>query len=265
MSTLSHASRGFITGMPHGGGTLRVTSSDALLHVCVDAIDTQADTIYVFAQTIALPSTGGRAALLEIDVQERIEATAGVRTRLVTIEIPEPPHAPILVLNGVVKSNAARIYARAPRADVALFGYYTRQALSLAPAAHTTIGSLVLLHQTIAVSAARENVVVNPNIPVTFLISNHMSSTPGDAYMGRAQEGTYKIMTLVAKHPNASGEQGESMGNIRLSFNRFRLPDGLDSEHALGSMLFKRIGDSAQLLYSSTVGWTIVGAGVTVE
>lgn len=265
MSTLSHASRGFITGMPHSGGTLRVTSSDVLLHVCVDAIDTQADTIYVFAHTIAFPSTSGRAALLEIDVQERIEATAGVRTRLVTIEIPEAPHTPILVLNGVVKSNAARIYARAPRADVALFGYYTRQALSLAPAAHTTIGSLVLLHQTIAVSAARESVVVNPNIPVTFLISNHMSTTPGDAYMGRAQEGTYKIVTFVAKHPNASGELGENLGNVRLSFNRFRLPDGLDSEHALGSMLFKRIGDSAQLLYSSTVGWTIVGAGVTVE
>lgn len=264
MSTLSHASRGPITGMPQGGGCLRVTASDALVHVCVDAQDTQADTIFLFAYCLSKPAPG-RPGLLEVDVQERLEMAAQVRTRLISVEIPEPPHAPVLVMNGIVKSNAARIYARAPRSDIAVFGFYTRQALTLAPSAHTTLGAMVLLHQTIAVSAARESVVVNPSIPITFLISNHTSTMPSDAYLGAAQEGTYKIITLISKSPNAMGEAGENLGNIRLSLNKFRLPDGLDSERAVGTILFKRIGDSAQLLYTNTVGWTIAGAGVSVE
>jgi len=240
-----------------------VTAGDALVHVCVDGHDTQADTLYMFAHSVSHPAAG-RPALLEIDVQERLEK-ASVRTRITSVEVPEAPHAPILVLNGVVKSNAARIYARAPRSDVAVFGFYTRHALSMAPAAHTIIGSMVLLHQTIAISAARESIVVNPSLPVTFLISNHTSSTPSEAFLGHAHEGTYKIITFVSKHPNATGEAGENLGNVRLAFNKFRLPDGLDSERAVGSLLFKRVGDSAQLLYSSTIGWCIAGAGVTVE
>lgn len=264
MATMSHSSRGILTGMPSsGGGVIRLGPTDSLVHVCVDGGATQADTIYLYAYCVPSPPPG-RPALVQVDAQERLD-TRSVRTRLIDIEIPEPPHAPILVLNGVVKSKGALIYARAIRSDVSVYGIYTRQALALAPAAHTVVGSLVLMHQTVSVSAARESVVISSSIPVTFLVSNHMSETPANAYLGAAAEGTVKIITLVSKHPNATGASGEPKGNIRLTFDRFRLPDSIENDAARGSMLFQRISDSAHLIYSSQIGWSIIGSGVFVE
>lgn len=263
MATLSQSSRGILTGMPAGGGTLRVSKTDVIVHVCIDGQDTQADSIYLFAYIIPSPSATSQATLV-IDVQERMSSVYA-RTRLLSVDVPAHPNAPIVVLNNVLKSNGAIIYASAPRCDIAVFGWYTRQVLSVAPASFTTAGSLVFVHQTVVITTAAESVVLSPSVPVTLLMSQHTSSLAADAYLGPAQEGTYKIITLVSKNPNALGDNGETVGNIRLRFYRFRLPDGIDNNSALGTMLFKRIGDSAQLLYTGALGWMIIGSGVYVE
>lgn len=263
MSSMSWSSRGLLTGMPQGGGTLRVSASDTLVHICIDGNDQQADTLYLYAFVIAHPSPG-TPSTIELHAQEKLESTT-VKTRISTLEVPAHPHAPTLALNGVVKSRAARIYARAPVADVAVFGFYTRQTLNLVPSARTVVGSLVLASQTVTVSAARESVVLSSSVPISYLVSNHTSETPADAYLGPAADGTMKIITFIAKHPNATGELNETRGNIRLSFNAFRFPAGYEDSNAVGTMLFQRIADSAKLLYSSSIGWSIAGSGVFVE
>jgi len=252
-----------LTGMPTSGGTLHVGKNEVIVHTCIDGQDTQADCIYLFAFCITGIGSS-KPATLDVDVHERLSSVY-TRTRLTSVEIPSNPNSPTIVLNNVLKSNGAVIYATASRTDVAVFGWYTRQALSMAPSAFTTVGSLVFLHQTVVVTSAMQSVVLSPSVPVTLLMSQHTSSTPSEAYLGTAQEGSYKIITLAGKSANALGDAGEALGNIRLSFYRFLLPDGLDKNPAIGTVLFKRVGDSAQLLYTGSLGWTIIGSGVFVE
>lgn len=254
MSSTSNSGRYMLSAQTDSRGVCISSTETTVIHNCVESTS-QTDTIYVYAYPMLTNQAQTTLELYVLDAENE-EHT------LLSAAIPVAPVASAkLVLNGYNKNNGARIIGRCSSGKVLLYGWVNRSIVSVPMSVKTMVGHLNLSFQNISF-VGTETRHLSSSIPLTFVSSNHTTTTPAQGLLMAATQGTLKSIILISKHPSLlTDAEALEKGNVQIVLNNARFPSGV-SGPAQGRLVLKEIGDSALLVYTGDF-WMIMGSGCT--